>query len=312
MANFIKELSERYNLQSDNQQVWGTVDGYWFQVMPPAYGRNKLIINTAVHAENEAAEVLTSGLADLICAFPSTKYNIQGGTITIEQNIPFKGLKTEDIENLLKKLTVLFRDAGATAACFNCNSVQTDGFAKVNGVAMKLCSECSIGIEGTIAQETEAHATAQNHYFTGTIGALLGALIGSIAWVLIGLLGYLAAIGGIAIAFCAAKGYTMMKGKVNALGIVIICLICIVVMVVAQFVTVDIQVLNEFSKAGSPIGFWDATSFTLEVIQNEPEVTSEFIKDTLLGLLFLALGSYSIIKSLVVQAKSPAGSFQRL
>ena len=41
----------------------------------------------------------------------------------------------------------------------------------------------------------------------GLIGAVIGILLGSVLWVLIGQIGFIAGIAGYAIVFCGMKGY---------------------------------------------------------------------------------------------------------
>lgn len=313
MGSFMKELAAKFNLESNGTQAWGLIEGYWFQITPPAYGRNFLRVQTAVHLSDEAGtSTLASGLADMVTSTPAISYNRNEGTITLDRKMPFSGFKTEDVESMLLQMVSIFRKAAAVPGCFNCNSERLDSFAMVNGMAMKLCAQCQADISQTITAQTQEYSETKNNFVRGILGAVIGALVGSIVWVVIGLLGYFAAIGGVAISFCSAKGYTMMKGKINIPSIIIICLICIAALVFAQFTTETIGVLDEAGKAGYQIGIGEAAQFTYDVILNEPEVTSGFVKNLLFGLLFLALGSYSTVRSLFVSAKAPAGTFERM
>ncbi len=313
MGYFFKDLVAKYGLQSDSLQAWGAIDGYWFQISSILPGKKAMAIRTAVHADDPAAQdELAASLAQFATGLPNTSYSFNNGALTIERMIPFAGLKTEDVDSMLAGLIAIFQKAGAQPACMNCNAADPDGFAKVNGTAMMLCSSCQQHISEHIAQGEAEHAEIKNNYLLGTIGAIGGALLGSIAWVVIGLLGYFAAIAGVAISFCAAKGYTLMKGKVTKPAIVIICIVCVVVLILAQFVTYDIMVLREAADSGDQIGIVDSLFYTVIGIVSVPELTSMFVKDCLLGLLFLGLGAYSTVRQLFVSAKAPAGTFQRL
>ena len=313
MGYFFKDLVAKYGLQGDNLQAWGTIDGYWFQISSVLPGKKAMAIRTAVHAADQAAQdELAASLAQFASSFPNTSYSFNNGALAMERMIPFTGLKTEDVDSMLTGLIAIFQKAGAQPACMSCNATDPYSFAKVNGIAMKLCGSCQQQISEQIAQGEAEHAEIKNNYLLGTIGAIGGALVGSIAWVVIGLLGYFAAIAGVAISFCAAKGYTLMKGKVTKPAIVIICIVCVVVLILAQFITYDILLLRDAAESGEQIGIIDSLFYTVLGIVSVPELTSMFVKDCLLGLLFLGLGAYSTVRQLFVSAKAPAGTFQRL
>ena len=65
----------------------------------------------------------------------------------------------------------------------------------------------------------------------GILGALIGGLIGAAAIVLIGQLGYVAAISGMVLGYCTIGGYRRGAGKLSALGIAV----SVVVMLAAVY-----------------------------------------------------------------------------
>ena len=69
--------------------------------------------------------------------------------------------------------------------------------------------------------ESEDDNLGENNYIQGAVGSLVGALLGSVIWFLIGMVGFYASIAGYAIAFCAFKGYQLMKGKLTRVAVVI-------------------------------------------------------------------------------------------
>jgi len=56
---------------------------------------------------------------------------------------------------------------------------------------------------------------------------VLGSLIGVVCIIILGRLGYVAALSGIVMAFCTLKGFDKLGGKLTAVGIVISCVIMI-------------------------------------------------------------------------------------
>lgn len=309
---FMNDLAAKYSLEVRKGQAWGFIDGYWFQLEPPAYGKALLRIRTAVRLpEGDAAGPVIEELAQIVNG-NSITCNRENGSITLDWIQPPLGFKTDAVDGMLTRLVSVFRRAGAEPACFACNEAETGGFAVVNGSAMRLCSSCMANIEHEIEAENQAYQESKGNFGLGLLGALIGALVGSIAWVGIGLLGYLAAIGGFAISFCAIKGYQLMKGKITKLAIVLICLICLAVMVLAQFLTLDLQLYIELQKAGEQVAFGDVLAFMFELPFSDPELTSGFLGDCGLGLLFMGIGSFSVFKQLFTSAKAPGGKLERV
>jgi hypothetical protein len=313
MSDILKDLASRHNMTANRTQAWGEVDGYWFQIALPSYGSNVLKVRTAMSLADEAAKsAAANGLADMASRNPEISYTRDGGTVVLSMKMPMGDSAVEKVDSVLLRLASIFRQAGATPACFNCGSDRPDSFAMVNGTAMKLCSGCEAGIEGSITKQTEEYSVATNNYLKGFIGALIGALLGSLVWILIGYLGYIAAIGGVAISFFAIKGYQMMKGKITTPAILGICLVCLAAVALAQFALLDIELCKSIISQGKEVDYGKLISYTFQLPFMYPEETGPFMRNLGLGVLFLALGSWRLIRSLHVNAKAPAGKFERI
>ena len=127
----------------------------------------------------------------------------------------------------------------------------------------------------------------------GTIGALIGSLIGGACIILLGQLGYVAAISGIVLAFCALKGYELLGGKLSTKGIVISIIFMLVVPAVAFFINVALSVVGEFPDAT----FGEALSFVIELTQYDSEMQSAVVTELLMLYGFTALGAFSLVAS---------------
>lgn len=313
--NVQKDLASRYGMSWRGFQTWGTVDGFWFEVELPPNSAQSLKIRTAAQFPDEAAaHDADTAFASAMRDDKAIRYERTGAAITLHRRMPYsyRSLKTADVENMLQKAATILRGAGASPTCYHCGQNNAEGFVMVEGMALKYCGKCLSEAENSLEQRKEEYKSVENNYPRGILGAVLGALVGSIAWVVIGMLGYVAGIGGLAISFCAIKGYTMMKGKITKLAVVLICLISIAVMVLAQFLTYDIAVYNAYAKAGSPIPFGTVLQHTFEIPFMNSDIQAEFTKNTLIGLVFLALGAFSIIRQFSAKASAPVGKFERL
>ena len=80
-------------------------------------------------------------------------------------------------------------------------------------------------------QNERIQAETPENIGRGILGALIGGLIGAAAIVLIGQLGYVAAISGMVLGYCTIGGYRRGAGKLSALGIAV----SVVVMLAAVY-----------------------------------------------------------------------------
>lgn len=71
----------------------------------------------------------------------------------------------------------------------------------------------------------------------GLIGAVIGILLGSVLWVLIGQIGFIAGIAGYAIVFCGMKGYQLLGKKLSKTGIIICIVLSFLAIIGAEVVS---------------------------------------------------------------------------
>ena len=135
----------------------------------------------------------------------------------------------------------------------------------------------------------------------GIVGAMIGALIGGVAIILLGLLGYVASICGLIMAVCALKGYQMLGGKLSTKGIVISVIFMLIVPVVSYFIGAALSIVTEFKDYG--VSFMDSLTLLLEYAQYEPETQAQVLKDLLMLYGFTALGAFGTIANALKKKK---------
>lgn len=127
----------------------------------------------------------------------------------------------------------------------------------------------------------------------GTVGAFLGALLGGIIWVVINQFGVIAAIAGYAIIFFAYRGYAKFGNEMNLKGAIIATLISIIVLAGAHYICWAIDIYKVFSE-DYYITFLDAF-LAVPSIAADPEIVYDFLRDFLIGLVFIAFGAFPYI-----------------
>ena len=78
----------------------------------------------------------------------------------------------------------------------------------------------------------------------GTLGAFVGALIGTICIVILGQFGYIASICGVVMGFCAMGGYQLLGKKMSKKGIIITIVIMLVMVYVSNWFSYALAVAD--------------------------------------------------------------------
>lgn len=76
----------------------------------------------------------------------------------------------------------------------------------------------------------------------GLVGAFLGSLLGAVCIIVVGQLGYVAAISGMVMAVCALKGYELLGGTLSRKGAVIACIWVLIITYVSYQLECALQI----------------------------------------------------------------------
>lgn len=131
----------------------------------------------------------------------------------------------------------------------------------------------------------------------GIIGGLLGSIVGVLAIVLIGQLGYIAVISGIAMAACTILGYSKLAGGISKKGIAIAIVIMLIMTYVGVRIDATITIQKELSKYYSGVDFMTVFGKVDDIVKLDSQIESAYIRDMLLTYAFTALGAIGIIST---------------
>lgn len=129
----------------------------------------------------------------------------------------------------------------------------------------------------------------------GFIGAVLGALIGCVAWVIVYQLGFIAAICGILMAFLAMKGYEKLGKTLDKTGIILSVIVVLGMVYVAAYLSVVTSVYLELAKEYSSFTVKGAFDLTRLILANDPQAKAEFIKELATSYGLSVLGAVGFI-----------------
>lgn len=124
----------------------------------------------------------------------------------------------------------------------------------------------------------------------GLAGAIIGALIGVIAIVIIGQLGYVAAISGILMGFCTVKGYEILAKRFSKKGLLISIIVMIFMVYFGHQVSYAISVAKYYS-----VDFFTAFTNINKLISGGQIVSSIYYAELFKLYAFTALGAIPTI-----------------
>ena len=139
----------------------------------------------------------------------------------------------------------------------------------------------------------------------GIVGAFLGGIIGSLLIVLIGLLGFVASIGGVAVAVTTLTGYEKFAKKLSVRGIVISVIVMIIIITFITRLEWTIDICMEMSEYGGDISPL-AVFLNMHAILKEFDCVADYVKEIVVLFIFTAIGAVPTVKRKYIEKSAPA------
>jgi hypothetical protein len=294
---FIQELADQLGFIRKTDHIHGDFKGYWFTITPVPGSEHIL---TAIDYSGEGREAALRAYLDSIRKGYRFTYQLHAPSavvIQMKSAMTTKGT-VEKILKLLEALSSTFPSLGLESACYNCGREGKHEAYRVGNVTAEVCPSCITDLEALYTEEKET-LKVSGSYATGAIGAVLGALLGSVVWLIISYLGFIASFAGFAIAYAASYGYRLFRGKVGK-GMPVILILSVLFAIFAVN-TVEIAYGLYVSEFGLTLG---ETLFIAPRAFFDTELfyVGEVWKGMGLGLFFGILGSYRIIRESMDEA----------
>ena len=132
----------------------------------------------------------------------------------------------------------------------------------------------------------------------GTVGALLGSLVGGVVIILVGQLGYVASISGVVMAVAALKGYMLLGGRLTKKGVAIASVLMVVVTFLAHSLGLAISVASELG-----VGVFETWRWLPQLLVLADAVTDYWVELAML-YLFTLLGAVPTVISTMRKARA--------
>lgn len=211
------------------------------------------------------------------------------------------------MEAFLKEITTYCQSYGFINCCETCGTEDGLDLYQIEGMGHMLCSACYTDFQTQVqGNKTRLKNRGNGNIVGGIIGAILGSLIGVAAWVIIYQLGYISSLAGLVMIVCAFKGFELLGGHLRVPGIIITCIICLVMLLVAEQTCVAIEIYKIFNEYGD-ISFFDAFKSVPEFMK-ESEVASAVISDLAVGYLLMILGIFGTVRQAIRASKGDVNS----
>lgn len=281
--HLIKSIAEALSFQSEEGSAYGIHDSYWFSVNQDE-NRSILHIDTAVRLNERQRTKLKDSLRTL-SKKSRFSFHLEGHVLTLLVFVGLSRKKNVDrVRTIIHELADGLSFLRGVPVCHRCNAPGHDDFYLKGDSAVLLCPGCATTLSAALAEE-KRELESRGTYGRGFLGALGGALLGTLLWVLLAFFGWPAAVSGIAMAAFALHGYRKARGRMGAKAPKLIVL----AVLIAQFLAVMVEIALILSLSQDlEIGF-------LQGLATAPFIILDFRTfywlSLLTGLAFAAIGS---------------------
>ncbi len=294
MADNLEKIVELCDLRRYQNIAYGSKNGIFVNIQ-----YNRMYANAFVHFFMDREQGIDISEMNIFLRVNHKKYrakpaHINGKAVTIMLNSEIKRIKPEDVALFLDEFTAYLAEKGYHSACAVCHRETDDGYTYQGGFVLQMCTPCHEGLAAATSQiKREREETGS--YLSGLGGAVLGGIVGIIPWVLIGMLGFIAGISGLAMAFFAYRGYLMLRGKRGPGMTWILILVLIVFTYVGVMVSQGVQYAVESG--------YSFDLFELFKLMMMAPFLPEFFDTGILwgsiglGWFFAALGSFGFLRT---------------
>lgn len=211
-------------------------------------------------------------------------------TMSVKNTGNQKKLK-ENLEESLNALLSFLRLNGFQNCCQICGNPGEADPVMAGLSYMHLCPDCFEKFQHAKAVDNNQKQAKAENVVGGIIGAFLGSLLGVLCIVVLGQLGYVAALSGVVMAVCTMKGYEMLGGKLSTRGIVVSIVLMIVMTYVGNRLDWAILVMRE-------VGLDIITSYqSVGYLVSEGMLGAAYWGNLVMVYLFALLGAVPTVRT---------------
>ena len=309
----LKKLGEELGLTAEKGRVYGVFEGFPVTMWDGAGTKNLLLVfgepgDNAQETRIDLAELLPRELE---------AYRIQ--ELHVDEDAPLVSVVFFDNPGTLKRMRAFlqealpaFRKAGLSRhyRCVQCGEKFQDGveIALAGGAALPVHRHCEAELHGDMEAQKRAdaleirrqsaEALRDGTTLKGVLGAIIGGLVGAIPWVVLYMLGYVAALGGVFIGAGAVYGYKKLSGRAGVACVISAVIVTVVMVFLATLAgdaadTARLILTGELAEInGLPAGTFNLgdLGWYQGMLYESPEWREGFRANLLQGYAYAAIG----------------------
>lgn len=293
MNNKAKTFAQNNGMRLAHGIAYGSLQGY-AATLYGEDGETVLELTAKIADPAEQTALLTEvNQKDLTKEYWAVNFRIEGGRIYVNFR---PASKTEQMQAFADWFLPLLKQHGAVGmtVCSQCGMELTQGkWILAEGTARYVHPACVEKLRESI---NGSELPKKTSYVTGLVGALLGALLGAIVWGIVLKMGYVAAIVGFLVGWLAEKGYNLLRGKQGKGKIAILIVAIIFGVFVGTFLPDVVDLVTGINDGTFYFEYTDIPAAILLVLQESEEYRMGVIANIGLGLVFAALGVFTLLK----------------
>lgn len=145
---------------------------------------------------------------------------------------------------------------------------------------------------------SEHNTESKSNLFLGIIGAIIGATLGSILWIVIGKIGFIAGIAGFIMVIFSMQGYMKLAGSIDKRGQIISICIAMFMIFGANYTLYALEICNSYNIADIM-----GALKRLPRILTAANLWGSFAKNLIVGYLLSIWSCYKLIKTIFTKVE---------
>lgn len=306
-----KRLAGTFGLavNAQNGILFGSIGGYQASVIENTSQRKYYIVFPA--RPSEGAPMQAPG--DFLENFAGGRKEIAGvmaEEYALHIAVQMRSYKktAESFHEVFQAVAEYLKANHFVSCCMQCGATAENGLYVLRDNCQFLCGDCAVNAGDRLRELAAQQAKVRSNLPMGLLGAFLGSLIGVAAWVLVYQLGYIAGIIGLLLLICALKGYEKLGGCADLKGVVATVLLSVVMVFVSLYLCYGIEVYKVFH--GDGYNFLECL-LAVPAALSANDLTAAFVRDLLVGYVFMGAAGFGVIASACRNAK-PNASVTRI
>jgi len=296
----LKSYAKEHGLLTNRDIVYGVIEGYHVSIDQAS---NEGHVCTLINFYIVNLDDTMKAQIDNFVQVHKDEYKIFG--VTYSSNMvsfatrQIAYVTKINLDDKVRGILNLFKENLFISGCAYTNETNNIEFVYAN--RMIIPASESIILKFVEKSKNQNPNNQDKGYITGTIGALIGGIIGIIPWVVFAMLGYISAISGLAMGWLIKTGYDKGKGKTGGLQFPILVTILVIATYLGIMASQSYFVIQMFMEEGyeiSDLRIFEIFKFLATLPFTSQPGSSDMIGEILQGYLFAGLGSIAMFSKL--------------